>query len=416
MAKRGIVVTYYFPPSGGGGVQRWTKLIKYLSRQNWEFCVITAEIEESSPTDSSLLGDIPAATRIVRPEPKTTNNTFLKKIMNNIPRGYVQRWASAFIHVTDSRKNWNRQVIPLIDKELAERKYDVMIISMPPYSTAELAAYYTENLDIPVVFDMRDPWVINPYKIHPTVVHKNLDKRSENRNLSKIKYVVSAYDSIVQAYRKFTGIKFCVIPNGYDEEDFVDFKNDNPDESQGFNLAFSGSFYSHLNNPERLFRALQILKEEGTVVHFHHIGTSVLNLERMAKKYNIQDRVKILGYQDHKECLEILSSMDAFCVILDSQIEHADKTIGGKVYEYLRFRKPIMALVPKNGEAADLIKKTDSGIVCQEDTPQEIAECLRRIISGKTKFSFINIEIYKRENQAGKLDSFLSELIETHEN
>ena len=208
MAKRGLVVTYYFAPSGGGGVQRWTKFIKYLSRENWEFCVITAAIENSSITDQSLLDDIPPGTRIIRPEPEPDNKLSFKKVLQQIPRSYIQRWISAFINVTDSRKSWNRRIIPVIDDELENTKYDVIFISMPPYSMAELAAHYTANLDIPVIFDMRDPWTLNPYKIHPTPLHRYLDQQSEKKAISNIKFIISAYQSVVDDYKNFSTFYF----------------------------------------------------------------------------------------------------------------------------------------------------------------------------------------------------------------
>ena len=265
MAKRGLIVTYYFPPAGGGGVQRWTKFIKYLSNQDWKFTVITAAIENESISDQSLLDDIPPESKIIRTENKSGKKTDL---MKSIPRGYLQRWIGAFIHVTDSRENWNQKVIPIINAEMKDGNYDVLFISMPPYSTARLAAYYTDKLDIPVILDMRDPWTINPYKIHPTPLHRYLDKRTEQRTISKIKYIVSAYQSIVQDYKKFPQIKSCVITNGYDEADYSDLSNIELSENDSFNLAFSGSFYSHLNRPDNLFKAIKLLKDEGLRYYF----------------------------------------------------------------------------------------------------------------------------------------------------
>ena len=415
MAKRGLVVTYYFAPSGGGGIQRWTKLIKYLSRENWEFCVITAAIENSSITDQSLLTDIPSGTRIIRTGPEPDDKLSLKKVLQQIPRGYIQRWISAFINVSDSRKRWNRQVIPVIDDELENTKYDVIFISMPPYSMAELVAYYTAKIDIPVILDMRDPWTINPYKIYPTPLHRYLDRRSEKKAISNIRYIISAYQSVVDDYKNFSDIDFCVMPNGYDEEDFSKLEKVELPDPDAFNLAFSGSFYSHLNKPDNLFKAIKILKDDHIRIDFHHIGSSVINLKRLAEKNDISDCVRIWGYKNHNKCLEILNSMDAFCVILDPTSKNADKTIGGKLYEYLRLQKPIIGIVPDNGEAAGLIKETNSGTICQDGSPQTIATCIKKIINGNFKFSFENIKKYERDHQSKMLDRFVSDLITGNE-
>lgn len=410
MAKRGLVVTYYFPPAGGGGVQRWTKFIKYLSDQDWKFTVITAAVESESISDQSLLNDIPPETQIIRTENKSGKKSDLLK---SIPRGYLQRWISAFVHVTDSRGKWNQEVIPLLNAEIRDGKYDALFISMPPYSTAGLAAYYTDKLDIPVILDMRDPWTINPYKIHPTSLHRYLDRRAEQRTISKIKYIISAYQSIIQDYKKFPQIKSCVITNGYDETDFTDLSEIELFEKDTFNLAFSGSFYSHLNRPDNLFKAIKKLSEAGIKIKFHHIGSSVLNLRQLADKYDISDCIKIWDYLNHKECLETLNAMDAYCVILDPKHANADQTIGGKVYEYLRLKKPIIGIVPIKGEAAALIEETKSGLICKDSTPAEIAKCLRRVIIGEHEFSYVGISKYSRENLSKNLDAFIAEIMNT---
>ena len=414
MAKRGLVVTYYFPPLGGGGVQRWVKFIKYLSRRDWQFDVVTAAGEKSVINDPTLLNDLPATTKIFRTMPDSHEVKFLRNITDRIPRGYRQRWLSAFLNITDSRQSWNREVIPVINAHLEKEDYDVMFISMPPYSTARLAAHYNQKLTIPVIFDMRDPWTINPYKIHPTALHRLLDQYFEKKTISRINYITSAYHSVVQAYQKYSNIRFCVIANGYDEEDFVNLEGVELAETKSFHLAFSGSFYSHLNSPEKLFQAIKLLKMQKIEITFHHIGVSVQNLQRMAERYDISDHIRLWGYQSHRRCLEILKSMDGFCVILDPASRNADKTVGGKVYEYLRLQKPILGIIPENGEAAALIRETDSGIICKHNQPQIIAECLNEMMNSKKQFGFVRIDRYSREIQAETLDEFVADILNQH--
>jgi len=152
-----------------------------------------------------------------------------------------------------------------------------------------------------------------------------------------------------------------------------------------------------------------LLKKEGKKINFHHIGSSVYDLQSLAKKYNIEDLYVSWGYKNHKECLEILKSMDAFTVILDSNVENADTTIGGKVYEYLRYKKPILGLVPKKGEAAQLISKTKSGIICDSHVANDIAEAVNNLKS--RKFDYIDIEKFNRMNLAKQLNNYLLKII-----
>jgi len=178
LAKRGLIISYYFPPTGGGGVQRWVKLLKYLSKYGWEFCVIANEYSHSTPKDESLLSDVSDKTQIIRTEKCSTAESIQSKSPFLNQSGYWQRWASAFFRITDSRISWNKIARKYLKKELKRNKYDAIIFTSPPYSLAFLAAEIKQEVKCPVFLDLRDPWTINPYKIYPTKIHRILDEQN----------------------------------------------------------------------------------------------------------------------------------------------------------------------------------------------------------------------------------------------
>jgi glycosyltransferase involved in cell wall biosynthesis len=411
LVKRGLVVSYYFPPTGGGGVQRWVKLIKYLQPLGWNFTVLSSEYCDENLKDLTLLEEIPADTKVLRIPVKQARGGFKSKIPILKKRGYWQRWMSAFINITDSREFWNRQAYDYLMQELRQMPYDVVILSSPPYSMALLAAELTDRLNLPIILDLRDPWTINPYKIHPTILHRLLDKSREKRAIGKINYIISAYGSTLDDYgrriKDFEKKKTLLLPNGYDELDFSQLDCKLVKNDADMNIGFSGSFYSHLNKPHQLFKAIQILKNQNINVQFHHIGSSVYNLELMAKKYGIEDNIRIWGYKKHRECLESLACMDVLCMILDSDWPDSQYTIGGKFYEYLRLKKPILALVPANGEADLAIRQTDSGVVVSDKRVVSIVAALKKILNSDLNFSWRGIEKFDRRKQAEKLNIFL---------
>jgi hypothetical protein len=415
LVKRGLIISYYFPPAGGGGVQRWTKFIKYLSRWNWQFTVISAQIEPSMLRDESLLQEITSDTKIIRGKFVKSKNLIPHALFTRLKHTYWQRWLSAFINVTDSRKNWNNEVQPLIFNEINKTSYQAIIVTIPPYSLAEIAAILSDEQKIPVFLDLRDPWTTNPYKIYPTFLHLNWDRKRELKTISRIKHVISAYQSTLTHFRN-SSIEIdlqnsLVLPNGFDEEDFKKIKGTAPTKNNRFDLGFSGTFYSHLNHPRYLFKALGILKREGICVHFNHIGTSTYDLNKLAKENDIQDQIIQWGYHDHIKCLKILADMDAYCLLLDEKVPNAESTVGSKLYEYLRFKKPILSMVPKNGEAAEIIHQTNSGVVCSSHDSFEIASALKDIIFKKKTYKYLNIEQFSRENQAKTLNLFLEKHI-----
>jgi len=251
---------------------------------------------------------------------------------------------------------------------------------------------------------MRDPWTTNPYKIHPTNCHYQKDLKIELESISRIQFGVSAYEGLIKFYRKhirnFEIASWTVIPNGYDEEDFKHIKNESMNNGK-FNIAFSGTFYSHINNPAPQFKAIKQLNEfTKNKILFHHIGNSQINLHNLISKFAIENNVKLWGYLSHQTCLEKLNQMDALCFILDDRNKNSANTIGGKVYEYLRLKKPILALAPEKGEAADLILKTKSGKVISPHHTNRICMVLTDWINDKIAFENKGIEAYKREEQA----------------
>lgn len=411
MTKRALIVTYYFPPAGGGGVQRWVKFIKYLSRWNWQFTVITSEIEKTFPMDASLLQELPRTLKFIRTANPKSTNPLTNFFFSHFPKGYPQRWLSAFYYITDSRKSWNNIARKEVNAVLSAEKYDVIIFTIPPYLMAEMAATFTITQDIPVLLDMRDHWTTNPLKIHPTCIHKYIDKKHEKEALSRIKYIITVCRSILEHIQEKSSAEALVISNGYDEEDFRDLKARVMKKKGHFNLGFSGTVYSHLNSPKFLFAALRSLKDEGLEIHFHHVGESAYNIRKLAKKYGLQDQYHDWGYRKHKECLQILQAMDANCQILDERVTYAERTVGSKLYEYLRLRKPILAMVPAKGEVTRIVKESHSGVVCSSHNIDEIRAALKEIIADPNQYTFKDIEQYNREKQALKLKSFLEEKV-----
>lgn len=411
MAKSGLIVSYYFPPTGGGGVQRWVKFAKYLSSYGWDLTIIANEHQPKSPRDESLLNELPKNIEIIRIKNPSSIGFIQNKMRFINKSGYWQRWMSAFFNITDSRKSWNKKAKEAINKKLKINKYDAIIFTSPPYSLALLAAELTDEINSPVYLDLRDPWTLNPYKIYPTFLHLRFDRKRESTAISKIKNIISAYQAPLEDYshriEEFTQKRILLLPNGYDEQDFIGLdKKDLAGDGQ-FNIGFSGSIYSHLNSPDNIFKVIKNLNSEGYNIHFHHVGTSVYDLNTLAKKFSIEENIHLWGYKSHIECLEILDGMDALCLILDDRFTNADNTIGGKFYEYLRLKKPILAIVPKQGEAAKVIKKTNSGLVVSGTDLKEVERTLKNLITAGTKFSWNDIEEYSRQRQALVLKNYL---------
>ena len=422
MAKRCLIVTYYFPPLGGGGVQRMVKLSKYLHRAGWQVTVVTAD-EPGIPVekDETLLQEIPQSAKIIHipadlPFVRQNKNAELK---NNIRSSYFKRWISAFLFIPDIRKAWIKPAKQAVLQELQKEKYDCILVSSPPYSLALLAGELTDEATVPVILDMRDPWTINPFKIHPTFFHRLLDQRLERKAVSTVNYGISVTKDLLSYYgktiRNFKKENWRYIPNGYDEEDFSFAEVEPSLPNDNFNIAFLGTFYSHLNKPDELFTVFSLINKEqrnlSKKLCFHHIGKAHIDLKKMAIKYGLEEQIVLHGYLPHRQALAVLNKMDAFCLVYDSRNPKSRYTIGSKLYEYLRLRKPILAMIPEDSEAAQIIRQADAGTVIESTEHHKAAETLKHWMDNPPAYSFKEIEQYSRTNQARAFIEFFEEII-----
>ncbi|KAA3614832.1 MAG: glycosyltransferase [Calditrichaeota bacterium] len=415
MAKRCLIVTYYFPPTGGGGVQRNVKLIKYLSRKNWKFTVVTSNGNDTNLSlDESLKSDLPEEVEVVKiaNSDGKANSRFSALIKST----FLVRFISSFLFVPDRHKKWIKSAKKKIVEIIDSKKIDLILISSPPYSLVMLASELTREQSIPVVLDMRDPWTTNPYKIYPSSWHFKQDSKIETENIKQIKYGISAYKSLLGFYEEsvedFKTNNWQYIPNGYDEEDFKSLIPQKFEDNK-FHIAFSGTFYSHINKPMFLLKGIAAVEKPlRDKICFHHIGDSAINLKKIARRYGLENNIIEWGYQDHNSCLNILAGMDALCFILDSSNKNSDKTIGGKVYEYLRLEKPILALTPLKGESATIINETNAGIVIKPTDHKQIAKTVTSMASSPEKNkSNKNITIFERSNLAKQYYEFFNQTL-----
>ncbi|MBD3224596.1 MAG: glycosyltransferase [Caldithrix sp.] len=426
MAKRCLIVCYYFPPIGGGGVQRILKWIKYGTHLGWRYTVVTAdENSDIQPLDDSLLEEVPESTRVIRKPAHIggkNTNSLLNRFMHSRGHYYWKRWVSAFLYLPDSRKHWIKTAEQTILKEIRKNKYDCVLCSAPPYSILILATRLQKKISQPVIADMRDYWTKYPFKIYPTAIHKWIDRKIEDKTLSRINFGISAYHGLLADIQKRfpnSNARWIYIPNGYDEDDFTNLE-DNILNNGYFNMAIAGTLYSHLTTPRSLFKAIHALlktyPELRSKIRLHYIGKTFIALSELARKYGIEDVVVRHGYMQHKKYLNLLNSMDTLIFILDHNKLMGSSPVGGRVFEYIRLRKPILALVPENGEAARIIRQTRSGIVISPRDVDSITQVLSEWMTCKPQFLFEDIKQYNRELQAETINAFIEQIIQSKNN
>ncbi|WP_026894645.1 glycosyltransferase [Clostridiisalibacter paucivorans] len=384
--KKALMVAYQFPPMGGSGVQRTTKFVKYMPEYQWEPVVFTREVKNIELKDETLLGDIPSNTKIIRT--KSWDLTELPGVLKLGGKAIARK-----ILIPDGERLWQifneKKAIDIIRKE----NIDLIYTTSYPYSDHLLGLKLKKKFpQIPWVADFRDEWTKNPYLLdNPHYsLRMNIERNMEKQIMEGANYIITntpiMMKNFIDSY-PFTKEKFCVIPNGYDETDFqgtseVDCKRDK------FVITYTGSFYGR-RSPETFFQSIKDLVHQGKIeedkIQIQLIGNYIVKrLDALIKKYGLENMVHILPYMEHRESIKELIKSNVLLLIVGAG-PGAEAFYTGKVFEYMRTGRPILALVPEEGVAADVIKETDTGLVSDSRDIEKIKENICKLYNKWTR-------------------------------
>ena len=268
--KRVLIITYYWPPSGGAGVQRWLKFVKYLRNYGWEPVVYTARNPEAPALDHSLIKDVPEGLEVIRQpiwEPYTLYRNFvgLKKdvkissgfLSENKKPGLAEKvaiWLRGNLFIPDARKFWIKPSIKFLTNYLQEYPVDAVVSTGPPHTTHLIALGIKKKLGLPWLADFRDPWTkIDFYdKLMLTPIADRRHHLLEKTVLKAADKIVTVSWSWAVDFEGLGSPRTDVITNGFDPDDFLDTNRDKPET---FLLTHIGSLNKD-RNPEFLWRVL----------------------------------------------------------------------------------------------------------------------------------------------------------------
>lgn len=398
--KKVLLIAYYFPPSGGAGVQRTLKFIKYLPSAGWEPVVLTARDADYPAYDESLLAELPPALSIYRsyiPEPyqlyrKLTGRQMSEAVdIATLSRDAQQQkkfserlaeWIRGCFFIPDARVGWLPFAVALGLKAIQQEQIDVIYSSAPPY-TCHLIGYWLKKLTgRPWVADFRDSWVGWLSSAKRPALPDRFDRYLEHSVLRSADRILTVSNGIAQdlggRHPELVDDRWIWLSNGYDGADFEGLTADPP--SDKLVITYTGSLYGH-RNPETLLQALAELLTElpelRQKLQLTFVGRIGGFIEQMLRQPTFEGMVQIVPYVPHQQSIQYLLASHVLLLIIDDA--PANKGIlTGKLFEYLGARKPILALAPE-GDAAELIRATNAGIVVHpSDVPQIKAALLDR--------------------------------------
>ena len=431
--KNLLIIAYYFPPSGGPGVQRVLKHVQYLPEFGWNPIVLTVENGQFPARDESLLDKIPSNVPVYRThifEPYDLYRTLTGKSKDtaidvnvihkdNQKLGYKERIAEfirSTLFIPDARIGWkftaNAKALEIIEKHHIDAVYS----SSPPYTCSIIARYVKRQTGLPWVAGFRDPWTGFISSPKRWAIPKIIDERMEYSVFNEADFVECAWQGIIKdalsKYPLLNKDKFIHVPNGFDSADFPEIKSH---KNERFTLTYTGSLYGR-RNPSSLFAGIEKLLSDGKInkndFFLKFIGRFGAEVLEMFEKASFKDSIEIITYIPHEKSIEELFGSDSLLLIVDESKE-SKEIVPGKVYEYIGSKKPVLAIGPTDGAVAELIIETKSGRIAHQNEVEIISDIFLDYYNNwknpEYKFSpdLMAIEKYERKNSAKTLAGLL---------
>ena len=375
MNSKTLIITYYWPPAGGPGVQRWLKFVKYLPEFGIEPIVYCPENPNYPIIDKSLVSEIPENITILKQsikEPYGLASWFSKGKSKKISSGVIPKakkqsliekamlYVRGNYFIPDARKNWIQPSVAFLSNYIKEHQIETIITTGPPHSLHVIGLQLKEELDINWIADFRDPWTTIGY-------HKDLKltESSKAKHINLEQNVLNTADEIVvtsnhtkNEFQTKTKQPISVITNGYDTHSV---RVEGKDEL--FTLSHIGSLLSE-RNPEVLWETLSELIEENEnfskAFKLQLIGVVSDDVIESIHKNGLKNHVNVVGYVSHDEALKF-QMQSQLLLLIEINSEETKAIIPGKVFEYLISETPILAIGPKDADVEQIIKSTNTG-------------------------------------------------------
>ncbi len=424
--KKILIITYYWPPAGGPGVQRWLKFVKYLPDFGIQPVVYIPENPTYPIVDENLGSEVSDKAIILKQkifEPYQLAS-FLSKnktkkmnsgiIPNQKKQSFLDKvflWIRGNLFIPDARFFWVKPSVAYLEKYILENNIDTIVTSGPPHSLHLIGLDLKKKLNLKWFADFRDPWTTIGY-------HKSLrlsdfaakkHKQLESEVLNTADTIIVTSKTTKKEFEVLTTQPIAVITNGYDVE-----KVEKQSLDSKFSLAHIGSFLS-ARNPKLLWEALVELINEIPEFKKHLelklIGAVSQEVLDTIAAFGLNDYVNNLGYVSHEEAIAHQRKSQVLLLIeIDS--EDTKSIIPGKLFEYMVSNRPIIAIGPKDSDFAEIITSTNTGVFFEytekERLKNTIVTYYNQFLEGKLQSHGVGLQKYSRKNLTEQLVQLLT--------
>ena len=444
--KRVLIITYYWPPTGGSGVQRWVKFAKYLPAEDWQPVIYTPENPEQLAVDTSLEAEIPAEAEVIKThitEPYELYKKFLKKSghskeavevnpVNAQNKSFAQKaamWVRGNLFRPDPRCLWIRPSVKFLKKYLKEHPVDLIVSTGPPQSMHMIGRKLARETGLPWIADFRDPWTKIFYFKHlfMTRTTERWHKRMEKKVLDEATAIVAVSPLVQQEFQAMTQTPVELITNGFDE---CDFRNESAQEEdcadpcrgaaggpdRKFVITHTGLFAAD-GNPTTLWKALadkcskdDSFREKLVIKLVGKTDDAVLDAIIEA---GLEGNLMNMGYQPHAVAVEEQRSASLLILPLRKEPEYK-AVLPGKLFEYLASWRPVLGIGQTDGAMSMILNTTKTGVVLNWDDETSIARfldlCWKNHLKGELTVDDADISQFTRRNLTRRMAALFNSL------
>lgn len=424
-----LIITYYWPPASGPGVQRFLKFCKYLPEFGWQPYVITVENGTYSATDTSLTTDVPDGVTVKKTktaEPFTAYNKITGKKNNEATVGMINmkgkqsliKQAAVYIRanyfIPDARKGWNKYAFEEAKKLIEQENIDTVITTGPPQSTHLIGLKLKKKLKIKWVADFRDPWTTVYYNemLPRTMITQRKDKKYEDSVLKNADKIVVVSHGLKEEFAE-RNKNIEVIYNGYDENDML--YTPWGDKNKKFTIASIGNFKPN-QDITKLWQAISEICQENAefaqATKIELTGNVDQNIIDGFHTFNIQHLLKVNKYVPHLEATKLMITADVLLFIIP-QTDRNHLIITGKIFEYLASGTPLFAIGPTQGNASKIIDSVNRERMIDYDDIESMKSNLITLFENwkntekPIRYSTNDIVKYSRKGLSEKLAKLL---------
>lgn len=424
--RKVLIVTYYWPPSAGSGVQRWLKFAKYLNDFGWKPYIYTPANPDFDLNDETLLNDVHPSTTVVKRKiwepyalakklsrdkkinvgvvgdgPKRTSK--VKKVMN---------WVRGNFFIPDPRVYWRKPSVKFLNEYLRKHNIKYIITTGPPHSMHLIGLDLKRSNNLKWIVDIRDPWSKLDFLDTFYISKRNRKKyqRMEMEVLSEADHVIATSPSMKDQILLEKKEKFTCITNGYDQDDF---KALHPQHTNDRIVLYHAGLLNQMRNPKNLWLALdqlcQVDQEVDQKLHIHLAGVIDQEVVDWIKQHKfLEDKLEVEGYKSHTEVLKDYARSNVLLLLINNT-DNSQVNIPGKLFEYIASKKKVLSISDQDSDAAQVIKEEGLGVNYGYDELIDPSD-LQTFIESKTVIRQDQTEKFSRKTLTHKLIKVLESL------